>query len=236
MRLRLGRVFVVALFAASLVASSALAGPAEKITVPDPPPTTAPPTMAPTPTPTPTPTATPTPKPSASASATPTPTPSPTPTPAMESPTPTPTATPTPKPSPKLFHVSPTPSPSPTPTPTPTPKPTPIPVPHVLGISLSWPNGLYSIAVDAGSKLPHPIALVRVDAPGRILVQWRLDGGAFHTEFGKAKKAGDIRFELEQPLPHRGSHSVGLVILSPVISPEASPTPVPAIHYRVRSE
>lgn len=111
--------------------------------------------------------------------------------------------------------------------------PTPVPIPNVLGVSLAWPNGRSSILVPVGALVPHPIALVYVDGPGRVFVQWRLDGAAFHTEFGRAKKAGDIRFELSQALPHRGTHAVSLVILQPVTAPLASPSPAPALRYSI---
>jgi len=113
----------------------------------------------------------------------------------------------------------------------PTPTPTPVPIPNVLGVSISWPDGTYSIGLDAGDRIPHPVALVHVDGPGRIIVQWQLDGNAFHTESGRAKKAGDIRFDLDAPLPRRGSHSISFVIISPPLPPLASPTPAPAIRY-----
>jgi len=104
----------------------------------------------------------------------------------------------------------------------------------VLGVSIGWPDGRYSIVVGAGERIPHPVALVHVDGPGRIIVQWQLDGNAFHTESGRAKKAGDIRFELDAPLPRHGPHSVSFSIISPPQPPLVSPTPAPSIRYRAQ--
>jgi len=109
---------------------------------------------------------------------------------------------------------------------------TPIPVPNVLGVSISWPNGKYSIVVSAGALVPHPVALVRVAGPGRIIVQWRVDGNPYHTAVGRAKKAGDIRFGLDLPLPSHGAHQISLAVLSPPLPALASPTPAPSITYQ----
>jgi hypothetical protein len=53
---------------------------------------------------------------------------------------------------------------------------------HVLAVSLTWPDGSSALTLNASDSVPNAVALVRVDVPGTVTVQWRLDGAPIQME------------------------------------------------------
>ena len=100
----------------------------------------------------------------------------------------------------------------------------------VLGLSLAWPDGSSSLSISGCSQPPQPVALVRVNAPGMVVVQWQLDGEPFSTSNAQASAAGDVRFILRQPLPAADTHGIAIVVVSPIAA-QGAPTPTPPISY-----
>jgi hypothetical protein len=106
-----------------------------------------------------------------------------------------------------------------------------LPAMQVLGVSVSWPDGSQSLSLSGSATPPNPIALVRVSAPGTLVVQWRLDGNPVSTATQQATSPGNQRFVLQQALPNSGSHEVSLTLISPAVEVGAQPTPAPPVTY-----
>jgi hypothetical protein len=110
------------------------------------------------------------------------------------------------------------------------PKPS---VQHVQSTSLSWPNGAGSLSLGSGSQVPRPVALVRVDAPGTVVLQWLLDGAPVTNATQSVSAAGVTTFTLYSALPQTGSHTISIRVLSPAPPAFGGPQPAAPITYSV---
>jgi len=194
-----------------------------------PPPATPTPILTPPPAPskapaTPVPTAAPT---SALTSAPPSNTPPPTSIP--RAPTPNPTPTPIP-----VATVVPTAKPTVAPTVTPQPIATIVPgvrTATIETVRLTWPNGAREYAAATDGRLPHPVAHIAA-SPGRITLQWIVDGTLFKTVVQDVN-GSEQTFTLDDPLPIGAAnkpHRVEIAII-PQAEPFATPPPAQQISY-----
>jgi hypothetical protein len=108
------------------------------------------------------------------------------------------------------------------------PKPS---VQHVQATSLSWPTGAGSLALVPGSHVPQPVALVRVDAPGTVVLQWLLDGAPVTNATQSVSAAGVTTFTLSSALPQTGNHTISVRVLSPAPPAFGGPQPASPISY-----
>ncbi len=106
-------------------------------------------------------------------------------------------------------------------------------VQHVAAISLSWPTGVGSLSLPPGSRVPQPVALVRVDAPGTIVLQWLRDGAPVTNATQMATAAGVATFTLSAALPQMGTHTISVRVLSPAPPAFGGPQPAAPITYSI---
>ncbi|HYK53792.1 MAG TPA: hypothetical protein VEV38_09715, partial [Candidatus Eremiobacteraceae bacterium] len=103
---------------------------------------------------------------------------------------------------------------------------------HALAVSLSWPSGASKLSLSASDVVPAPVALVRVDGAGQLIVQWFVDGKLIATSTRTTTAAGVASINLAAALPRDGTHVVSMTLLTP--QPASVGTPVnAAISYAV---
>lgn len=102
---------------------------------------------------------------------------------------------------------------------------------HVLALSLTWPDGSSALTLSATEFVPNAVGLVRVDVPGTITIEWRLDGAPIQMQTDSSSAAGDIRFELQYPLPSSGNHCLSMSVISPAQPIVGGALPAPPISY-----
>jgi hypothetical protein len=102
---------------------------------------------------------------------------------------------------------------------------------HVLALSLTWPDGSSALTLNATEIVPNAVGLVRVDIPGTITIQWRLDGAPIQMQTNSSSAAGDIRFDLQYPLPNSGNHCLAMAVISPAQPIMGGALPAPPISY-----
>jgi hypothetical protein len=114
---------------------------------------------------------------------------------------------------------------------TPTPAPAASRGLAVTSIALSWPNGQTSLSLSGSAPPPRPVAVVQTSGSGTLVVQWQLDGNPIQTATQSVAAGGAQRLTLSLPLPASGQHSVSLAVLSPSYLTGATATPPPPIAY-----